>query len=279
MLLGAVLSDTKNILRSDGVESWRIDSEMIVMEAVGCTRVQLISRDDMELDRQQLDKIAAMAQRRLNREPMQYILGRCEFMGLKFKLNKDTLIPRGDTECLVELVLEHIKLTGANNVLDIGTGSGAIIVSLAVLSNIRGTAVDISENALAQAEENACLNGVGNKISFIKSDLFENVSDSFDIIVSNPPYIEKGVIPELERQVKDFEPLRALDGGDDGLKFYREITKNSRKFLCKNGFIAFEIGYNQGAAVSEILENEGFLEVTVGKDLSGLDRTVCGRLK
>lgn len=279
MLLGELLERTKALLKADGIESWRIDSELIVMQAAECSRVQLITRDNVPLTDTQLKLAEEMTARRLKREPMQYILGHCEFMGLDFKLSSDTLIPRGDTECLVETVLDYIKKSASKTVLDIGTGSGAIIISLAVLGGISGTALDISEGALAMAKENAVLNGVADKISFIKSNVFENVQGSFDIIVSNPPYIEREVIPTLDRQVKDFEPVRALDGGTDGLDFYRIITKNAHSFLNKGGLLAFEIGYNQGDAVSSLMENTGFTQVTVGKDLAGLDRTVCGRLK
>ncbi len=279
MLLGELLERTKALLKADGIESWRIDSELIVMQAAECSRVQLITRDNVPLTDTQLKSAEEMTARRLKREPMQYILGHCEFMGLDFKLSSDTLIPRGDTECLVETVLDYIKKSGSKTVLDIGTGSGAIIISLAVLGGISGTALDISEGALAMAKENAALNGVADKISFIKSNVFENVQGSFDIIVSNPPYIEREVIPTLDRQVKDFEPVRALDGGTDGLDFYRIITKNAHSFLNKGGLLAFEIGYNQGEAVSSLMESAGFTQLTVGKDLAGLDRTVCGRLK
>ena len=279
MLLGELLERTKALLKADGIESWRIDSELIVMQAAECSRVQLITRDNVPLTDIQLKSAEEMTTRRLKREPMQYILGHCEFMGLDFKLSSDTLIPRGDTECLVETVLDYIKKSGSKTVLDIGTGSGAIIISLAVLGGISGTALDISEGALAMAKENAALNGVADKISFIKSNVFENVQGSFDIIVSNPPYIEREVIPTLDRQVKDFEPVRALDGGTDGLDFYRIITKNAHSFLNKGGLLAFEIGYNQGEAVSRLMEGAGFIQVAVGKDLAGLDRTVCGRLK
>lgn len=279
MELGRVLADIKSALKAEGIESWRLDSELIVMEGAGCSRIQLITKDDIELSPLQLNKIAKMTARRLKREPMQYILGRCEFMGLEFELNSDTLIPRGDTECLVERVLEHIQTTGAKTVIDIGTGSGAIIISLAALGGVEGTAVDISSNALSKAQSNATLNGVADKISFIKSNLFENISEKFDIIVSNPPYIEREVIKTLDLQVKGFEPLRALDGGEDGLDFYRKIIESAHRYLNPNGFIAFEIGYNQGGEVSEMLMDAGFCSVKVGKDLAGLDRTVCGYLK
>ncbi len=279
MTIATLLCELKEKLKAKGIESYRIDSELIVMNATGCTRVQLITKEDMPLSEEQLAVAYNMLKRRMSFEPMQYILGSCEFMDMNFQLNADTLIPRGDTECLVERVLEHINRTGAKTVLDIGTGSGAIIVSLAALGEIEGVAVDISQNALDMAENNAKINSVANKITFIKSDLFENVKGKFDIIVSNPPYIETDVIKTLESQVKDFEPVRALDGGIDGLDFYRAIVEKAPHFLNPKGYIAFEIGYNQGESVKALLENKGFINVTVGKDLAGLDRTVAGQLK
>ncbi len=277
--LGEVLRDTKNKLKSENISTWRIDSELIVMLAFGCSRVQLITRENMPANQKQLEIVQNLTNRRLKKDPMQYILGKCEFMGLEFQLNSDTLIPRGDTECLVELVLQHIKAFDAQTVLDIGTGSGAIIISLAVLGKINGKAVDISQNALNMAKINAVRNNVSDKIEFIKSNLFENVRERYDIIVSNPPYIESSVIPTLDSQVKDYEPIIALDGGADGLNFYKKIVSDAYKFLNPKGLIAFEIGYNQGNAVKKLLEDNGFTNVKVGKDLAGLDRMVSGQLK
>lgn len=278
MTAGELLKSLKLAFKAAGIESSRIDSELIVMEALGFTRVQLITREEYELSSDEIKKALEMKERRLKFEPMQYILGSCEFMGMNFSLNCDTLIPRPDTECLVERVIEYIKKTGADKALDIGTGSGAIAVSLAALTGIHCTGCDISQKALEMAAYNAKKNGVKNKTEFVLSDVFENIEGSFDIIVSNPPYIESDVIPTLSPQVKDYEPLRALDGGSDGLMFYRKIASEACNYLKNGGLIAFEIGYNQGGAVKEILEKFGFSEVFVCRDLAGLDRTVCGVL-
>lgn len=278
MRTGELLKELKRVFADAGIDSSRIDSELIVMEALGFTRVQLITREDYELTAQELERVSEMKERRLKFEPMQYILGYCEFMGLDFSLNESTLIPRPDTECLVERVMEYIKLNSAKTVLDIGTGSGAIAVSLAALADVFCVGCDISKNALKMAAYNGEKNGVKAKTKFVQSDVFENIEGEFDIIVSNPPYIESDVISTLSPQVKDFEPVGALDGGSDGLKFYRKIAAEAKKYLKYGGLLAFEIGYNQGDAVKNIMEAQGFADVSVGKDLAGLDRTVLGTL-
>lgn len=278
MRTGELLKELKRVFADAGIDSSRIDSELIVMEALGFTRVQLITREDYELTAQELERVSEMKERRLKFEPMQYILGHCEFMGLDFSLNERTLIPRPDTECLVERVMEYIKLNSAKTVLDIGTGSGAIAVSLAALADVFCVGCDISKNALKMAAYNGEKNGVKAKTKFVQSDVFENIEGEFDIIVSNPPYIESDVISTLSPQVKDFEPVGALDGGSDGLKFYRKIAAEAKKYLKYGGLLAFEIGYNQGDAVKNIMEAQGFADVSVGKDLAGLDRTVLGTL-
>lgn len=278
MRTGGLLKELKRVFADAGIDSSRIDSELIVMEALGFTRVQLITREDYELTAQELERVSEMKERRLKFEPMQYILGYCEFMGLDFSLNESTLIPRPDTECLVERVMEYIKLNSAKTVLDIGTGSGAIAVSLAALADVFCVGCDISKNALKMAAYNGEKNGVKAKTKFVQSDVFENIEGEFDIIVSNPPYIESDVISTLSPQVKDFEPVGALDGGSDGLKFYRKIAAEAKKYLKYGGLLAFEIGYNQGDAVKNIMEAQGFADVSVGKDLAGLDRTVLGTL-
>ena len=242
--------------------------------AAGMTRVQILTYPDKELNENEICKINEMCSERIKHKPMQYILGVCEFMGLDFKVNSHTLIPRGDTEILVERAIEIVKKNNYNSVLDIGTGSGAIAVSMAKYTNTHVDAVDISEGALKTAIENGSNNGVN--VNFFKSDLFSEVNEKYDIILSNPPYIEKDVIETLEPDVKDYEPLSALDGGNDGLDFYRRIINDIDSYLNKNGCVIFEIGYNQGDKVSKLLSEKGFENISVEKDLSGLDRVVIG---
>ena len=266
-----LLSETKQKLRQNNDETWGIDADLLVMRALGLTRIQLVTHDTDEVSETQAAELEKLLEKRLSNMPMQYILGSCEFMGLEFKVDENVLIPRPDTEVLVEEVLKYKP----HSALDIGTGSGAIAVSLAHYGVKSVTACDISDKALERAKENAGLNNAD--VIFVKSDLFENISGKFDAIVSNPPYIRKDVIPTLTPQVRDYEPLLALDGGIDGLDFYRRIIKTAHGFLNHGGLLAFEIGYDQGEAVSALMRENGYEDVEVIKDLAGLDRAVTGK--
>lgn len=209
------------------------------------------------------------------RMPLQYITGEQEFMGLPFHVNSHVLIPRQDTEVLVEEALKRIR--PGMSVLDMCTGSGCIIVSICKsCEEIDAAACDISKEALAVAEENAKRNGV--KVQLIQSDLFEQIQDVFDVIVSNPPYIPTEEILGLMPEVRDFEPQRALDGDKDGLLFYRRMVKDGKRYLKPGGFLLFEIGCDQGQAVSDLMRRAGYQEIEVVKDLAGLDRVVTGVL-
>ncbi len=206
--------------------------------------------------------------------PLQHITGVQEFMGMEFLVNEHVLVPRQDTEVLVESVLE--VLTPEMKVLDMCTGSGCILLSLMKLGQVRyGVGVDISEEALAVAEKNCKKLGV--KADLLKSDLFANVSGRYDVIVSNPPYIRTSVIEELKEEVKFHDPFIALDGKEDGLYFYRAIVEKCPKYLKSGGKLYFEIGHDQGEAVKKLMSQVGFTEVTVKKDLAGLDRVVFGK--
>ena len=222
--------------------------------------------------------------------PLQYIVGETEFMGLKFKVNSNVLIPRQDTEVLVEEALKRLeqgkvpKEKETVRMLDLCTGSGCILISILYYAakekiQIQGTGADISEAALRIAEENLdLLEETGNKsmAELLESDLFEQVDGTFGMIVSNPPYIRTSVISGLQEEVRLHDPFLALDGKEDGLFFYRKIIEESRAYLQKNGVLLFEIGYDQGEAVSELMTKEGYGQVVVKKDLAGLDRIVCG---
>ncbi len=214
-----------------------------------------------------------LIEKRAEHIPLQYITGEQEFMGLSFQVNPSVLIPRQDTEVLVEEVLKYCE---GKEVLDVCTGSGCIIISLSRLSHLkRGVGLDISPDALETAKKNGEINQT--LVQWLESDLFEAVMDKFDIIVSNPPYIESRIVDELMPEVRIHEPRIALDGMEDGLHFYRCITEKAMKYLKKDGAIFFEIGYNQGEAVASLLKEAGFSQVKIIKDLCGLDRVVSGK--
>lgn len=230
---------------------------------------------DEEISEEELREYEIAIKKRAEHIPLQYIIGETEFMGLKFKVNSSVLVPRQDTETLVE---EALKIVSPGmKVLDMCTGSGCIIVSiLHNVPKVEGFAVDISKQALNVAKENAKLNEVS--VLFERSDLFDNVSGTFDVIVSNPPYIPTAEIEKLMPEVKTFEPMEALDGKEDGLYFYRKIVAKCGDYLNPGGHILFEIGHDQGEAVSTLLKEAGFAMVRVIKDLSGNDRVVTGVL-
>lgn len=274
MTVAKAVNNIKEKFVNAGIDTAYLDAQLIVGRALDMTRVQILTYPDRIIAENEKCKINEMYLKRINRMPMQYILGVCEFMGLNFKVNENTLIPRGDTEILVEKAIELINKNKYKSVLDIGTGSGAIAVSVAKYTDAKVTAVDISNEAINVAKENAEQNGVN--VQFINSNLFSNINEKFDLILSNPPYIEKDVIKTLEPDVKNYEPMLALDGGVDGLDFYKSITKDCCKYLNKNGSIAFEIGYNQGEAVSSLLDAYNFDKISIEKDLAGFDRVVIG---
>lgn len=273
--LQAVLNELKNDFKQKNIDTFSLDAQLIVMKVMEISKIKLLTYPELEVSKAQYSAIKKLADERMTYKPMQYILGECEFMGLDFYVNEHTLIPRGDTEILVETAIATIKDSGFNSVLDIGTGSGAIAVSIAKYTDTDVTAVDISGDALDIAKKNSDRHRAN--VKFVKSDLFDKVEGKFDIIVSNPPYIETEVIDSLEPQVKDFEPITALDGGKDGLIFYKKIVQNCHKYLNTGGYLMFEIGYNQAEAVSSIMENADFSEIEVKKDLAGLDRLVIGK--
>lgn len=228
-----------------------------------------------EMPEEQMSEYQIALRKRAEHVPLQYIVGETEFMGLKFKVNSSVLIPRQDTETLVEEALKVVR--PGMRVLDLCTGSGCVIVSiLHNVSDVEGYAVDISKQALNVAKENARLNDV--PVLFEHSDLFDLVTGTFDVIVSNPPYICTDEIAKLMPEVRDFEPMEALDGKEDGLYFYRKIIGQCKQYLNPEGHLLFEIGYDQGQKVSALMREIGFHDVQVIKDLARKDRVVTGML-
>ena len=259
----------------------RLDVETLLQKVLNVDRLYILLNLEKSLSEDEEILFNKFINERLNNRPIAYIVGNREFMGLDFYVKEGVLIPRPDTEILVEEVIELAKNKGNINILDIGTGSGAITVSLAkYLDNANITSVDISEIALEIGKINAVNNKVDSKINFVKSDLFTNIDKNmkFDIIVSNPPYIKREVIETFDKQVKDFEPYNALEGGIDGLDFYRAITMQAKDYLKKDGILAYEVGHDQSEDVSKLMYKYGYTNIYTRKDLQQIDRVVIGSI-
>ncbi|OPJ55277.1 peptide chain release factor N(5)-glutamine methyltransferase [Alkalithermobacter paradoxus] len=258
----------------------KLDIELILCEVLGVDRLYIHMNLNKKLNEDEIRRYQKMFDDRKKGRPVQYILGKQEFMGMDFFVKEGVLIPRPDTEILVEEVIRLADNLESPILLDIGTGSGAISVSLAkYIKNSRVYSLDISDTALEVGKINAVNNGVEKNITFIHSDLFsslENVDIKFDIIVSNPPYIKEEDLKDLEVKVKEYEPKLALVGGEDGLVFYRNISKHAPKYLKENGILAYEVGHDQAEDVKDIMIENGFKDLRILKDLQGIDRVVIG---
>ena len=274
-----ILNWTKQYFEAKGVENPRLDAEVLLCAVLKCQRITLYVDFERPLSEEELATYREYVRRRGNFEPLAYILGERAFMRNTFKVNKATLVPRPETELLVESLVRIVPLLkreGDVKILDIGTGSGAIIVSLLdYLPNAKGVGVDISVDALIVAKENSEKIGVTGRIGFVRSDVFSKLplEKKFDIIVSNPPYIPAGDIAGLDKDVQQ-EPRGALDGGADGLDFYRRITAEAMDHMAEEGVLAFEIGIGQAAAVQQLCLDAGFVKTAVRKDYAGIERMV-----
>ena len=275
MTLSGLLREGREALQAAGIPEWDLDAWYLLEYAAHCTRNEYFLRPEKEVLPQEKQLYRTLIRKRSAHIPLQYLTGSQEFMGFSFAVNENVLIPRQDTEILVE---EAIRALGSGmRVLDVCTGSGCILLSLLKLcAGLEGTGTDLSEKALQVAGENARRLGV--EASFVLGDLFEPVSGKYDCIVSNPPYIASREVDALMEEVRDHEPRMALDGGEDGLYFYRKIAVQSPKYLNDRGRIFLEIGFDQGEAVAGLLA-PAFDEVRIVQDLAGLDRVVCGILR
>lgn len=261
-------------LESASVPEAQTNAMYLLEYALHINQMEYLLDKQRRVSKEEEEKYGSVIAARKSRIPLQHITGEQEFMGYPFLVNEHVLIPRQDTEILVE---EAVRLANGKRILDMCTGSGCIILSMEQLCEPQyAMGVDISMNALAVARENG--KRFDSKVNWLQSDLFEKVTQKFDVIVSNPPYIEKDEIPKLMEEVRCHEPNLALDGGEDGLDFYRRIITESRQYLESEGYLCFEIGYNQGEEVSSLMREVGFLECRVVKDLAGLDRVVIGQL-
>ena len=259
---------------------FEIDAWLLMEFVFQIDRARFFLEQNETVEEEKAETYRSLLAERAKHIPVQQITHEAWFFGLPFYVNENVLIPRQDTEVLIEEVLSAVKKYRIQTpkILDMCTGSGCILLSL--LANIEGAeglGADLSEKALEVAQKNGSL--LNLKVEWCLSNLFSHINGKYDIIVSNPPYIESAVIETLMEEVREHEPRMALDGKEDGLYFYREITKQAGVYLNAGGILAFEIGYNQGEAVSQMLKEEQYEEIKVVKDLAGLDRVVIGRKK
>ncbi len=267
-------------LEEAGIEEASLDARLLLEYVCDTDRNTLLVHPDMEVSDEQAGNYVNCINKRAERIPLQHITGSQCFMGLDFYVNQDVLIPRQDTEVLVEEVMPHVH--DGMSILDVCTGSGCILVSLLQYSNdCKGVGIDLSSKALTVAKKNAekILSEKNLRVDFLQGDLFEALGEKqekYDIIVSNPPYIPTAVIEELEPEVKLHDPMMALDGKEDGLFFYRKIVAEAGKYLTRGGKLFFEIGYDQGEAVSNLLRDAGYTDIEIKQDYTGLDRVVFG---
>ena len=274
MTYAETLSYGRQLLGEAGIADADLDAWYLLEHVGKFDKSHYYLHCNDEMDEEARLNYQVLVKKRAERVPLQYITGTQEFMGITFKVNPNVLIPRQDTETLVETALKSLK--PGMRVLDLCTGSGCIIISLMHFAEgITGVGSDISKQALITARENAKANTVD--VEWVRSDLFANVTGTFDMIVSNPPYIPSRVIDTLMPEVRDFEPVEALDGHEDGLFFYEKILQECDSFLNPDGYLMVEIGYDQGEAVSARMRQAGFVGVRVVRDLGGNDRVVCGR--
>lgn len=271
-----VLNEAKEELAVSGVENGLYEARLFLANVLKKSVEWVMIHIEDEIEKTEKEVFDGLIDRRIKGEPFQYIVGNCCFFGYDFLVNESVLVPRSDTEVWVEKVIKLAKEVKANSILDLCTGSGCIAITLKKeLKDVLLYGVDISENALAVAKENAKINNAD--VKFILSDLFNNLPmNKFDIIVSNPPYIPSKEIQTLARDVQR-EPIIALDGGEDGLEFYRKIIKKAKEFLKENGYLALEFGYDQAKKVEKILLENEFEVLDMIKDYSGNTRAIISK--
>ncbi len=271
-------------LERKGIEDARLNVELLLAHALGCQRIQLYANFDKPVSKEELKNFRSVYERRLNREPVQYIIGSTSFMGLQFKVDSRVLIPRPETETLVEQTMmrcRNLSDRRSLSIIEIGTGSGNIAVSLAkYVKNSSVTSIDNSKQALDLAAANAVSLGVDSRIVFHEMDVFEPLDQlllkRFDILVSNPPYVPKDEWEQLQMEVRRFEPTAAVTDGKDGFEFYKRLIELAPYLLTDWGTVLFEIGYGQSKSVLALMEGAGFSDVSVVADLQSIPRVVAG---
>lgn len=283
MDIKTALATARAFLQEKEIETPRLDAEVLLAHVLRCSRAGLYANSHRQLNENELNRYKKLVEKRACGQPVAYLVGHKEFMGLDFTVSPAVLIPRPDTELLVETAVSLLKKSGAAEPLavDVGTGSGAIAVSLAhFIPELHVLAVDVSEDALAAARQNARLHGVENRIKFLRGNLLEPVMEQYpglkaDIICANLPYVPSGDIPQLAREVKN-EPITALDGGPDGLDFYRQLVPQAEKTIKPGGSLLIEIGPGQGKPALELFNN--WSEAELYHDLGGRERLVAAQL-
>ncbi|MDS0528295.1 peptide chain release factor N(5)-glutamine methyltransferase [Clostridium sp. SHJSY1] len=280
--IGELLNLGSKILSEAEIDTARLDAQLLLGKVINKDKIYLITNNNEKVNNKDKKEFLKLINKRKDKMPIKYILGECDFFGLDLYVEEGVLIPRSDTEVLVEEVLKFIGDEDDISVCDLCSGSGAIGVALAYnRKNIKVDAIDYYEIPEKVTKKNIERNKLEDRVTFIKSDLLSEViklDKKYNIVVSNPPYIKEEEIGTLMRDVKDYEPHTALSGGGDGLVFYRRIVKESKQVLLEGGILSFEIGYDQGESVKAIMETEGYADIKIIKDLSGLDRVVIGKL-
>jgi release factor glutamine methyltransferase len=273
-------------LSEKGFDEARLTVELLLSETLGLKRFDLYVKHDQPLRREDLDKFKVLLKRRLSHEPVQYIIGKTNFYSIDLKIDSRALIPRPETEVLAETVIEHCRTYLSQReivrVIDVGTGSGCLAIAIArFVKNSSVTAVDRSDFALDLARENAAATGTTGRIEFVRADFLElgkNVfNESFDILISNPPYIARSELETLSEDIRQFEPVEALSDGRDGMTFFRKISESAHVFLRDGGWVFVETGFGQAQKVRAIFADHGGTELLVKKDLSNIERIVRAR--
>ena len=270
-----ILNEGSKILKLNDIKSYNLDSEILLSSTLKLNRSQLLLNLDKRIENQEKKIFFNFIERRSKNEPIAYVTGYKEFWKSKFKVNKNVLIPRPDTETIIEQVLNELDINSSKKILDIGTGSGCIIISiLNERKKCFGTGIDISKNAVKLAKYNAKIQHIDNRIKFLNSDIDNFYGDKYDLIISNPPYIKHHKINGLEKDIKNHEPKVALDGGIDGYNKIRLIIEKSSTLIKKRGKLFLELGTNQTIGTLKILNINGFYKTKVVKDLASKNRCI-----
>ena len=282
--IGTVLAAAKEHLDKNNFAAAQREAELLLAYSLHLSRVDLYLQYDRPLSDSERASFKAVFKERLERKPLQYIIGNQTFRYLELRIEPGVFIPRPETELLVERIIDAVKgKSGSLAVLELGVGSGAVCLSLAKeLPDVRVWAVDISAKSLAVAEANAVAHGLNDQVTLYHGDMFSalpaGAALKFDVVAVNPPYVPTADIDSLEPEVRDYEPLEALDGGPTGIRFYEAIVKQAPGYLRPGGLIAFEVGLGQAGTVGALLEEAGFSNIEIGRDYNGVDRTILGLL-